>query len=244
MELGQLHAFVAFHGLEDEAGYHLDGVGTLLVDVVARVAAYESLQLATQEELAGAGSLALDGELSLRVAATGTRHEDLALVLRVQVDEVVARHEVGLHALGTRQSRLLVACEHALYGAVGHVTAVEQGQLYSAANTVVGSQRRPLGGQPLAVDIGADGVAVEVELHVHQLVAHHVHVALQNHRLAVLHARCGRFAYDDVARLVHLRVQSTALAPRPQILNHLLLALRWAGNFVNLRKLFEHNCGF
>ena len=44
MELCQRDALVAFHRLEDEACEQFDGVGALLVDVVARVPAYESLQ--------------------------------------------------------------------------------------------------------------------------------------------------------------------------------------------------------
>ena len=114
MELGQLHALIALPRLIEEAAQQLDGVGTLLVDVVARVSARESLQLGTQEELTGAGSLTLKGELRSGVAATGARDENLALVLRIQIDEVVARHESALHALGTAQSRLLVASEDAL----------------------------------------------------------------------------------------------------------------------------------
>ena len=47
----------------------------------------------------------------------------------------------------------------------------------------------------------------------HQLVAHHVHVALQNHRLAVLHTLGGRFAYNHVAGFVYFGIQLVALAP-------------------------------
>ena len=35
MELSQRDTFIATHGLEQEAAKHLDGVGTLLVDIVA-----------------------------------------------------------------------------------------------------------------------------------------------------------------------------------------------------------------
>ena len=94
-----------------------------------------------------------------------------------------------------------------------NVVGLEYGQLNGTANAVVGTQRGALGAQPLAVDIGLDGIEVEVELHIHQLVAHHVHVALQDDGLALLVAWRGAFAYDDVTRLVDVRLQMVALAP-------------------------------
>ena len=61
----------------------------------------QSLQLATQEERTLRSILALEGEAGLRIAASSTGHEDLTLILRIKVDEVVARHETRLHTLGT-----------------------------------------------------------------------------------------------------------------------------------------------
>ena len=124
------------------------------------------------------------------------------------------------------------------------IVAGEDGQLDGTADTVVGTEGGSLCRQPFTVDIGLDGVLVEVERHVYQFVAHHIHVALQDHRLAVLHTLGGSLADQHVARLVNFRLQSVALAPVLQIRNHLLLALRRAGNFVNLRKLFEDNSRF
>ena len=124
------------------------------------------------------------------------------------------------------------------------VVAIEDSQFDGTADTIVGTKGSTFGCQPFTVDIGAYGVVVEVELHVYQLIAHHVHVALQDDRLAVLVAWRGWFAYDDVARLVDLGVESSAFAPLLQILNHFLLAFRRAGNLVDLRKLFEDNSRF
>ena len=120
-----------------------------------------------------------------------------------------------------------------------YVVRRQQSQFHGTADSIVGTQRGTLCRQPLSIDIGFDGVVVEVYLVVHQLVAHHVHVALQNDGLTVLHAFGGRFTDDDVARLVDFSIQSVALAPRLQVLNHLLFTLRRAWNLVNLRKLFE-----
>ena len=194
MELCQTDAVVALHGLEEESGEDLDGVGALLVDVIAGVAAYESLDGTFQEEAAVGGLLAGEGEVGGRVTASGTADEYLALVLRVEVDEVVACHETGLHALGTCEARLLVAGEDTLDGTVPDIVGSQDGQLDGATDAVVSTEGGTLCRQPLTVDIGLDGVLVEVELHIHKLVAHHIHVALQDHRLAVFHAFGGRLA--------------------------------------------------
>ena len=69
-------------------------------------------------------------------------------------------------------------------------------------------------------------------------------MTLQYDGLAVLHALRGRLSDNHVARFVGFRVKSVALTPILQVGNHLLLALRRARDFVNLRKFFEDNSGF
>ena len=71
MELCQAHAVVSLHGLIEETTQHFDGIGTLLVDVIARMAANKSLQLGSQEKQVGS-SFTLEGEFCRGVAATGT----------------------------------------------------------------------------------------------------------------------------------------------------------------------------
>ena len=206
IELGKTDAFVLLHLSKEEASEQLDGVGTLLVDIVAGMSAYQAFQLGTHEERAGRSCLTLEGELGSGVTTTGTADENLTLVLRIEVDEVVASHEAGFHPLGTCQSCLLVAGEDTLNGTVLDVFRRQQRQFHSTSDTVVGTQRGTLSGEPLTIDIGLDGVVVEIYLVVHEFVAHHIHVALQDDRLTVLHSLGGWFADDDVAGLVDLGV--------------------------------------
>ena len=244
VELGELDALVALHLLEEEAAEQLDGVGTLLIDVVARVSADEAFQRAFDEERTFGCCLTLEGELGRRITSASTTDEDLALVLRVEVDQVVARHEAGLHAFGTGQPGLLVAGEDALDGPVLDIVRAEDGQFDSAADTVVGTEGGAFGRQPFTIHISLDGILVEIELHIDELVAHHVHVTLQDDGLPTLHTLGGRLADDHVACLVDLRLQAVALAPVLQVLNHLLFALRGTRNLVNLRKFGEDNSRF
>ena len=121
-----------------------------------------------------------------------------------------------------------------------HIVSLQESQLHSTADAVVSTQGGTLSGEPLTVDVGLDGVTVEVNLHVHELVAHHVHVALQDDRLAVLHALGGRLANQDVAGFIYFGLQLVAFTPLAEILNHLFLTLGRAGNLVNSGKLFEN----
>ena len=164
-------------------------------------------------------------ECSGGVASAGTADEYLSFVLRVEVDKHVARHETGLHAFGTRQTSLLIACEDTLQRTVYEVVAVEDGQLDGAADTVVGTERGALRAEPLTVDVSLDGITVEIEVDVDQLLAHHIHVALQDDGRLVLHSRRSRFADEHVARFVYFRSKTAAFTKVFQILNHLFLAL-------------------
>ena len=125
-----------------------------------------------------------------------------------------------------------------------HIVRSEDGQLDGTADTVVGTQRRALSRQPLTINVCTDRILIEIKFHVDEFVAYHVHVTLQYDGLAVLHALRGRLSDNHVARFVGFRVKSVALTPILQVSNHLLLALRRARDFVNLRKFFEDNSGF
>ena len=93
------------------------------------------------------------------------------------------------------------------------VVGSQQRQFHGASDTVISTQRRTLSCQPLAIDIGLDGIVIEINLVIHQFVTHHVHMTLQDNGLAVLHTLRSWFANDNIARFIHFGVQSVALAP-------------------------------
>ena len=124
------------------------------------------------------------------------------------------------------------------------VVAVEHCQLDGTTYTVVGTQCGTLGAQPFSVYISLDGILVKVELDIHQLVANHVHVALQDYRLAVLVAGGGGLAYQYVACLVDYSLETMVFTKLLEILNHLLLALGGAWNLIDFSKLLKHASRF
>ena len=225
---------------EEEAGQQFVGIGSLLVDVVATVATAQARHLQAEEEHALGHRLRLVGHGGHGAAAARTAHKYFSLILAVQIYQHVAAHEARLHTHGTRESGFLVACEHALHRAVHQVGRREHSHLHGHANAVIGSQRGALGLHPLAVYPGLDGIMVKVERHILVLLAHHVHVALQDDGLAVFHARGGRFADDDIACIVPAGVQTQLLPIGKQEVNHFFLPLGRAGHTGYLIETIKH----
>ena len=93
-----------------------------------------------------------------------------------------------------------------------YVVGVEDGQLYGAADAVVGTQCGAFCAHPFAVNVCLYGVFLEIYVHLGQLFAHHIHVALQYNGGSLLHSRCGRLAYEHVARFVGHGFESTLLS--------------------------------
>ena len=82
------------------------------------------------------------------------------------------------------------------------VGGTQQGNLHCAPYAVVCPQGGSACREPFAVDVCLYGIAVEVKFNVIVLLAHHIHVALQDNDGTVLHPGCGRFADNDVAYCV------------------------------------------
>ena len=230
--------------IEEETGHDFDGVGTLLLDVVARVSAIESFDRGFEEEESLWGSIAHKLEGSDGAATTGTGDEHLTFFLRVEINEVIAGHEARLHAQCTGQLCLFVACEDTFNGTMLDVIGVENGQLDSIADTVVSTECGAFGVHPVAVHISLDGIFGEVEVQVDQLVAHHIHVALYDGRSTVLITFRGGLAYQHVARVVDLGLKSMIFAKLFQVSDHLFLMLGRTGNLINLSKLLENASRF
>ena len=204
------------------------------------MSACKSLDRTLYKEISFGSSLALEVECGKSGTSTGTTDEYLPLVLTIEIDEHVASHESRFHTRSTGQLSLLVSCEYTLYRSVLNLIAVEDSQFDGATDTVVGTKSRALGSKPFTVNIRLNGILVEVKLYIHEFVAHHVHVALQDNRLTVFHTLGGWFTDNHVTRFIHLCVKIMTLSPLTEIINHFLLALGRAGDFVYSRKLLEY----
>ena len=112
-----------------------------------------------------------------------------------------------------------------LYFAVLNVVRVEYCQFVSHANAIVCAQGCAFCFQPFAVHVGLNGIFMEVEIQVYELVADHVYMALQYDCGCIFHTLGCRFGNKHVASLVYLGVQIVAFAKLHKIFYHLFLVL-------------------
>ena len=109
----------------------------------------------------------------------------------------------------------------------------QHGQGGSHTDTVVGTQRRTPCLHPFAIDISLDGVVLEVVFHIAVLLAHHIHVSLQDNRSSPFATRGSLFGNHYVARLVDLGCQILFPGKSQQELTNALLLFRRTGNLSN-----------
>ena len=75
-----------------------------------------------------------------------------------------------------------------------NIVAVKNGQFYGTTDAIIGPQSSAFGMQPLPVDVGLNGIFVEIEVHIDQLITHHIHVTLQDCRCQMLQTLSRRLA--------------------------------------------------
>ena len=177
----------------------------------------------------------------LRVLTAGATHKDLTLILAIEVQQDITRHEALLHGLRTGQAGLLIHREQALDRAMLDILRSQQGQLSGYTDAIVRTQGRAIRTQPLAIDHRLDRVVVEVMLRIVVLLADHIHVRLQHHHRAILHTRSGRLRHQDVANGVFLDGDVMRLSERLQESDHFALLLRRTGHFCYLMEVFPYD---
>ena len=209
----------------EETHQQLVGIRTLLVDIVARVSAGKAFHHEIECRKAFGQLLFVYGVSRFGAYTPGAAHKELSFVFRIQVDQIISRHESGFHLESPRQSRFLIAREHAFDRSVFDIIGFQQRHLHGNADTVVGTERCALCLEPIAVHVGLNGVVVKVKFYVFVLFADHVLVALQNHGFAIFKAGCSGFANQDVAGLVDQRFKTEILTKFAKERSYLFLAL-------------------
>ena len=226
--------------LPQDAGQQLVGVGQVLVDVVAAVAAF---QAAHGDAVGGAvlrSGLQFVPHLHDGVHTTGAADEDLAFVLAVEVEKDTAGEVFRVEFHGASEARLFVDGEDALDRTVFHFRVGDNGQGSSHADAVVSAEGRAVGMQPLALDDGLDGVFLEVVLLVAVLLAYHIHMGLQDDGLAVFHALGGGHSHDDVATVFLDVADLMVFGPFLEVSHHLGFLLRRTRHTEDAVELFPN----
>ena len=186
------------------------------------------------------GSLLLQSEVCYCINAASAADENLALILRVKVYQILAGEHTLAEVESTRKTSLLIDSEQRLQRTMLRLLIQQQSHRSRHTDTIVSSERRTLGTYPLAIHNGTNSVVLEVKLHIAVLLADHIHMRLQDNRWTRLITRCGGLTHHDITYLIALPLDIVTLRKLNQKLNHTLLLLRWAWHSGEGIKLFPH----
>ena len=212
-----------------EADEEPQGVRAFLVDVVSAVAAAAAGDADLQRPVALAQGLALEFEGGGGVHAAGAAHEELSLVLGIQVDEGLPFEEAGLQGEGAVHAGFLRNREQALELA-GRKVAREQGEAGGDADAVVRAEGGVLGHHPAVLHLIGDRLGEEVEVEMGVLLAHHVLVRLENEGGNLFLAGGGFLDDHDVAGLVGPALEVVLRGEFLEESGHGTFVARFAGN--------------
>ncbi len=147
----------------EDARYLLGGACQPLVDVGARVPAHELAELDGEIAEVGWCGLGLIVEQHGGDHTAGAANGDYAVVLAVEVEQVVAHEHVGLYVGGTGEACLLVNGGECLERAALDVGVGEGGKGDGQSEAVVSAEGGAVGKHPFAVHYaGFDRVGEEV----------------------------------------------------------------------------------
>ena len=110
------------------------------------------------------------------VCTSGTTDENLAFVLAVEVEKIIACHESWTDCKGAGESSFLIAGEKTLNRSVLDILRSKNCERYRHTDTIVSTKRCALGLHPFSIDISLYCVLLEIEINIAVLLAYHIHV--------------------------------------------------------------------
>ena len=195
--------------MQQEPGQQLGRAAAAFVDLRAGVPAPQAAD--GDAEPGQRAARAADGQDARDADAPGAADGQDAFILRVEIDEGFAPQAGRVQRSGAEETCLLICCENGLQGRVGQGRVLQNGQDHGNGDAVVRAEGRPIGGEPVALQLQVQRVFGEIKVAARQLFADHIQVPLQNDRVRRLVAWGGRLADDDIILLVPRGVQAVGL---------------------------------
>ena len=160
------------------------------------------------------------------VGAARAADREPAVLLAVEVDQDRARDERAVERVRALEPDLLGHRHQQLERTMGQRLVLDQRHHGRDRDPVVGAERRPVRGQPVAVANERDAPFRRVVRARRVALAHHVQVALEHDRRRGLAARARRNADHEVPAGVLLQLESVPVGPLANVLDHRLLVPR------------------
>ena len=185
------------------------------------------------------------------VDTSGTTDEDLSVVLGVDIDKTLMLEHAVLEFHGSGESCLFIDSEQTFDSGMRKRLVRDSRQRHGDTDTVIGSERRAFGLEPLAVHVGPDRVVHEIMLDIAVLLAHHIHVRLEDDAFVVLISRRSGYAHDHIHRFIRHTLDTMCCCEILQPAADSFFVLGRTGYLVDLREnlkdLFTfrfHICSF
>ena len=217
----QLHLCLA-HQTE----HQLVGICAVEDNLDTRVTTFQTLNLNFVGSRIGRGSDGCVGQRHIGVGTTSATNIEFALGLGVEVEQGATLQPARFQTKCAIHTSLLGCSEECLDCAVSQILGLQHCEDCSRTDTVVGTEGCTISGHPLAIDIGLDGVFLEVKHLVVVLLGHHIEVRLNHHGATILHTcGCG-LAYQYVVGLIYLALQTLRCGKVDDVLTNLSLVMR------------------
>ena len=217
------------------------GVGPAPVDLSPRVSPRQAAHRNGHPRSCKGFSLYRKNTLS--PVSPGAADGEHPLLLRVQIDEGPAPQGGRVQGGRPQHAHLLVHGEDHLQAGVGDVLGVQQGQGHGHGDAVVAPQGGPPGGDKVPVHLQVQPLPLQVFGAARLLLAHHVQVALEDHRLRPLIAGGRLLDDDDIVEGVLVVLQPPGLGKGGAPVAHRLGVPRPVGDGAQLLEIVKHSPG-
>ena len=116
------------------------------------------------------------------------------------------------HFIDTIHTRLFITSNQCLYNTMLQGLIFHDSHDSSNTDTIIGTKGGIVRINPSIHDMCDDRIGLKVMFTIWSLLWNHIHVSLQQNRLAVFISWCGRLTHNDIAASIDIRLNTYSLS--------------------------------
>ncbi len=147
-------------------------------------------------------------EIGSSVDTAGATHEDLAIILRVHIEEDRSCDHTLAEVFSAFEADFLIDSKESFERAMDQVGIDHSSHSSSDADTIVSAQSSATSLHPIAIDISIDRIVHKVMIDIIVLLSHHIHVTLEHNDGSILISGSGGATHYDIAHSVGLSLNA------------------------------------
>ena len=173
-------------------------------------------------------------------AAAGAGNGEHTLVFRVQIDQLLALKHAQVNAGSAIHAGLFIHSDDHFQRRMGNGSISHQGHGVSKGNAVIAAEGCSLGRNAVAIMGHIQTFGSHINGAIGILLADHIHMALQDHRLMVLHAAGAVLKDDHIVQIILNITQTMLLCKADQIVTDHLGVAGAVGNGADFFKISKY----